>query len=232
MSGKILGAMTIKLDEALKQMSLYAALKLTDKINDRLETHVTKFNEGLKEYQRFEGYVDICIQQTPNIEKITIQCALVDAKKGNYFLDSVLRGEDTFAGFVKELYNAKHTGWRRFVPLREDKEYNQKIKELGEILRTDFEVGFFNKYALTPMELTKPLSSGGMYGICGGLIGTMMGYSKGGALMLGLTLGFGFGLMGFIWGGMIGIFADCAAHERYTDAQYLDEKLKELAFVK
>lgn len=105
-------------------MTLYGALRETDKLADTL----------------------------PHLDILEIQRELIEAHRNNGYLNQVLEGKNTFVNILTELYNKKHKGWRFWLPIKKDEEYNKEIKELDEILRTEFETTFLS-------ELIKPASS-------------------------------------------------------------------------
>lgn len=207
-----------KLPEQLTKMPLYDALKYTDGLNDDLCKQLATFSQDLKEFESLPGHKDVAGQIIiPQIDVLKIQRDLIEAHRGNHYLDEVLIGNDTFVNIITDLYDRKHKGWNAWIPLRKDDMYNQEIERLNQIVRTDFGTGGVREWC-------KPVSIASFYGV--------FGMTTIGLPLIGdhpwapLTVGVGLGT----WGMVLGRGMALSEKDRYvclrSKTEYLDKKVK------
>ncbi len=121
--------------EQLLELPLYDALQKTDPLEYRLISAVTRFHAELEGFQELPGYTGTRLERTPHIDVPMIQRELIDAHRGNHFLDTVLAGHDTFVNIVTDLRDNRPTGLKALVsPTREIESHNNQIRHLNEIL--------------------------------------------------------------------------------------------------
>ncbi len=208
----------MKMEQMLK-MSLYDALKRTDSLNDNLRSGVAAFNKQLEDYKELPGYRDISVADIPHIDIPRLQKSLIESRRGNHYLDEVLRGSDTFVNVVNELYRKKHAGLKSwFFPLRKDKSYNLEVQHLNDILYTGFDIDI--------LEFAKPVTLAALSSLFGmAAVGpTIQSANDYGLAFTGIF----FALMGSFCGSIASLGRRCNLDTAREHAAYLDKKVEEL----
>ncbi|MEK6955123.1 MAG: hypothetical protein AABW52_00530, partial [Nanoarchaeota archaeon] len=111
-----------------RKVTLYDKIRKAEKIENDLtglgfDTTESRFMNDLIEVDGIDG---IYRSQLESSEY-----------SNNEYLTQALEGEKSLEGTAKELVNQKYKGFRRLLPHRKNRQYNEQVDRLGELIYTE-----------------------------------------------------------------------------------------------